>query len=333
MQNPLEYHHLPESMSGNYDNPLSATPEFKQFIEDIILYRCLVRRSTYEKYFDTPKGWAVLRQAFVHKSLGIANYELLEFEGDVLLNLAVVECIRARFPNIVSVDWNTRIKHNLISKKTLAELAIKNGFTQHIAYSEQLARRIAIFDDPTECRDYLNMNEDTVEALCGAISQILNENVTRGAGYRACFNLIKSFLDSVEISIKYEEVFDAKSRMKSLFDAQNWNNEPGCRLGDCLRLYTLQDSGGKRGQHEKAMEAYLRALPRGERPDPSILETTDRFLVLGYACLKGRVKTFLAVGTGNKKAEIEQSVADEVIEKLRRKGIWLTPSDPYKRTQ
>lgn len=345
-------------------DPAAVTPQFKQFIEGLLLYRCRIKQSTYDKIFDTQESWKVLRQAFVHKSLAMLNYELLEFEGDVVLNLVVVEYIRTKFPDIVSVKWNTRIKHNLISKKILAEIAVKHGFFENIAYSGELCDRIERYEDPTDCREYLDMNEDTVEALCGAITRIFNKHTkVKGVGYNACYNLISSMLDEIDIPITYKEVFDAKSRMKELFDAKGWNSSRDCNIGRCLQVFDLVTGTGKksytqppggffrdvdprpaalaafrRGSVMKndppmatAFVAYKKAL-RGKQPDDEILNTSDRFLVLGFACVRGDQdsKTLLAVTTGNKIAETEQAAAEIVIEKLARRGIWLPEPDPYK---
>lgn len=326
---------------------VEITPEFKEFIEDIILYRCLVTKSSFQKYFDNNEAWIVLRQAFVHKSFGAHNYELLEFEGDKVLNLAVSEYIRKRFPKVVNVEWNTRLNHNLISGKTLARVAIDNKFNKYAVYGKDLERCLSNYTDPTDCRDYLAMNEDIIEALCGAITRILNGKTQRGTGYNACFNFITSMLDPLDLSLRYEDVFDAKSRMKELFERQGWSRIQGCRLSDCLRVFELTaqpDGKNQRGKHPPrdsnqlrnfAMNAYRTALGRGVQPDPAILNTTNRYLALGMACVYGDPvnKKLYSVKTGNKIAEVEQAAAEDVLTLLRRKGIFIVPNDPQKRTQ
>lgn len=305
---------------------------FNDFIYKIIRYRCGISENIFDQYFDTEESWKTLQQAFIHKSCGDGNYELLEFEGDVIVNHCVVEYIRDNFPNIVSIEWNTKIKHNLISGKTLAQVAIKNGFSKHIKYSKEVKAEIEKYEDITDSREYMNMNEDTIEALCGAISRICNK-ISIGVGYRACYNLVCNLLDSITISTDYESVFDAKSRLKNLFDSQGWNMMKGCKIGDCLKVYNIQESESTRSY---AYTAYIRALGKS-KPDDKIMkvlmDSSERFFVIGYACIYGTPsrKMFLGVATGNKKVEVEKNVAQQVIDKLKGFGIWKQQSDPYKK--
>ena len=39
-----------------------------------------------------------------------------------------------------------------------------------------------------------------------------------GVGNAICYNIIKSLFNEVEISLKYEDLFDAKTRLKEIFD-------------------------------------------------------------------------------------------------------------------
>ena len=313
---------------------LMVTIDFKRFIKEILLYKCLFERKTYDKYFDTPASWSIIRQAFIHESLKLqTNYELLEHEGDSVVNNVARAYISLKFPKIVNVSWKSQIGHMLISKKALSEIAIQNGFTKHIAFSDELRKRIEMFDDPTDCRDFLSMNEDVLEALCGAISRICwkissNPATAFGIGSAACFNLISNFFDQIKISIRYEDIFDAKSRLKRLFDAKGWSTITGCSLNNCLRVYSLEEPR----EYDAGMMAYRRSLPNNMKPSQMVLETKDRFLVLGYACdpKDPRNKQLLSVSTGNKKAIVEQIVAEEIIDKLRQKGVYVLPTDPYK---
>ena len=48
--------------------------------------------------------------------------------------------------------------------------------------------------DPKDCKFYMSILEDIVEALCGGIKQILNKyGMARGVGNVAVYNLIASF--------------------------------------------------------------------------------------------------------------------------------------------
>jgi len=296
--------------------------DFINFIYNLLRFRCLLKEETVNKFFiENKESMQLLRQAFIHKSFDVVtNYELLEFEGDVIVNAAVVEYIRNTYPNIVSVKWNTRLKHILVSGKILSRMAIRNGFENYLLVDEELKERFDTFEDKWDCEDYQAAYEDTVEALCGAIMRILNKHTVKGVGYVSCYNLISSFLQEEKISLEYEDVFDAKSRLKELFDANQWNDVNGCRLNDCL--FAME-------KNEQAINRYRKELRNSV--DNDIINSTDRFIAFGYACVDGNTgsKKLLAVATANKKKNAEQKAADEVIKRLARLGISLHIPNAY----
>lgn len=329
---------MSDSKTSETEKALVVTPEFKTFIKDIVRKRCKLKEKLFKKYFDNEESWNLVRQAFIHKSLGMVNYELLEFEGDVVLNMSAVQYLRMKFPKIINVAWNTRLKHTLISSKVLADIAIKNGFTKFISSSKELYEEISKYPDKKDSTEFMAMNEDTVEALCGAITRIINNNapksVASGISYQACYNMISSFLDEIKISIKYEDVFDAKSRLKALFDIQQWSSSKGCTIGDNLKTYNLQDPRNP-ALRDQAMNTYMRSLERGMKLDENITNTTDRFLTMGYVCLHGDPyrKTFISAATSNRKLDAEKKVCEKMIDFLKKRGIWIPPSDPYEVTK
>lgn len=298
--------------------------DFKTFILDILKHRCRLKEKTIYRAFDNPASWTIMEQAFTHKSLGVeSNYELLEFEGDVELNLAVVIWIRETYPDIVNVGWLTKIKHKLIGKHALATAASQNGFTQHIKFHPALHAIIAAYSDPMDNSDYEDMHEDTVEALCGAIVRILNTHTTRGVGHVAVCNLIKSFLDNADVSVTYEDIYDPKTRMKEVFDKYGWSDK-FCNLRTCLVVYDLNESDEGR---QRAMRDYQRGINDHGRRE--ILETTDAFMTLGYYCDQNRRKVLLSVTTGPTKKKAEHKAANIVVARLKEMGFSVKPKDPY----
>lgn len=299
----------------------SITPEFISFTYNLLRFRCLLQENTVKKFFiDNKESMGFFRQAFIHNSFnGETNYELLEFQGDVLLNAAVVEYITEKFPYITSIRWNTRLKHTLISGKVLAKLAIENGFENFLVVSEDLQSYFNTFDDKWDCEDYQAAYEDTVEAVCGVINRILLKYTTRGVGYVACYNLIASFLDEYEISLKYEDLFDPKSRLKEIFDAQGWNEVKGCKLKECIVTYD---------NNEQTLNKVRQSL--NGRVE-SRVNSTDKFITFGYACLNGHPgdKTLLIITSANNKKNSQQKAADVVINRLARYGISIPIPDAY----
>lgn len=182
-----------------------------------------------EKYLDA-EAMDVFRQAFVHKSVSaVNNYELFEFIGDTIVNAAVADYLRRWDRNIVSVKYLTRLKHNITSKKQLALIAEKTGFWPHIVIDKETRKK---FDDlPLEVRrkdlEYLSLLEDTFEAFLGAVKEVVESrtkdaDVGIGLSMIVCYGIIHSFLRELDISVKYEDIFDAKTRFKELCDKRRW---------------------------------------------------------------------------------------------------------------
>nr|QBK86641.1 MAG: ribonuclease III [Marseillevirus LCMAC102] len=192
-----------------------SSEEFKTFIISL-LQKANLQSKTLKKYTDA-KSLAIFRQAFTHKSHNPTfNYELLEFYGDTVVNFAVSQYIRKRFPEVISMKWLTKLEHNLSSKITLANLAKKAGFLPHILYDKK------IVSQSETTLEHLSMMEDVFEAFFGALVTIFNKSSHRGVGYAVAYTIITSFYNTLDISLKWEDVFDAKSRLKELYDNLGW---------------------------------------------------------------------------------------------------------------
>ncbi len=190
--------------------------KFKTFISDILTRQAklpVAKVAEYLKHID------VFEQAFTHSSANpTKNYEALEILGDSILNFCVVNYLSQRFPELMANDGSgvgtlARLKINLVSKAIFAQCAEKLGFGDFIA-SDMLNRR----------DEMPSLLEDTFEAFNGAlirVSALCDENSSRkgylvslGPGYR----IVSSFFDGMEISLKYEDLYDAKTRFKQLLD-------------------------------------------------------------------------------------------------------------------
>jgi dsRNA-specific ribonuclease len=274
-----------------------VTPDFRNFILDILRYRCLLKESTVTKYFDNPETLSLFQQAFVHKSAGRSNYELFEHRGDVVLNLAVVEYIKDKFPDITSVDWYT-----------LARIAMDNGFGKYIKWGPKMDTIIERYkDNLDDADDYMGMFEDTVESLLGVINEICNDNFIRGVGYGACYSLIKSYLDNIEIKTSYQDVWDSISRLKELFDQQGWNNTFDCNLQKNLLVYEI-------GKQDAIINHHLYG-------QPLVKSDIDRFVAFGYVCINGGERKLLSIKTAGKKKDAKKLAAEETLKKLNSMGI------------
>ena len=150
-------------------------------------------------------------KVFTHKTADINNnYEFLEFVGDTTLNKAIAWYLARRFPQLncaSGVKVLTRLKINLISKKSFASFARKLCFWNFISA-----------DRETRDTRVEKTLEDVFEAFFGATELLIDDRIRIGAGYHVCYNVIGALLDQTDIDLDYNTLFDAKTRLKEVFD-------------------------------------------------------------------------------------------------------------------
>ena len=174
-------------------------------------------------------------QMFTHRSVNEQlNYEFHEFLGDLVVNKSIGQYLSRRFPQLrcpEGVRVITRLKINLVSKKVLAEVAESLGFWDFISATMEYRM--------TKKKP---MMEDVFEAIMGMIEQQIDEKcckpdkegrVTSGGGYKVCYNIIQTILDTYPICgglpgadgvqvglLDYLLLVDPKTRLKELFDSR-----------------------------------------------------------------------------------------------------------------
>lgn len=174
-------------------------------------------------------------QMFTHRSVNEQlNYEFHEFLGDLVVNKSIGQYLSRRFPQLrcpEGVRVITRLKINLVSKKVLAEVAESLGFWDFISATMEYRM--------TKKKP---MMEDCFEAIMGMIEQQIDEKcckldksgrVTSGGGYKVCYNIIQTILDTYPICgglpgadgvqaglLDYLLLVDPKTRLKELFDSR-----------------------------------------------------------------------------------------------------------------
>jgi dsRNA-specific ribonuclease len=183
--------------------------EFKDMIKTILKLGKLK-----EKYIDVlldEEGLSVYDKVFTHPSVDpLNNYEFYEILGDITVNKCVVWYSARRFPelnNPQGVPIIARIRINLGAKENLFQLAEKNNMWKFITADEVVRN--------TKKKKTL---EDVFEAFIGATELIIDNKIRRGAGYEICYCIIENIFDQIKISLKYEDLFDAKTRLKEVFD-------------------------------------------------------------------------------------------------------------------
>ncbi len=192
------------------------TQEFREFIISLLRLGGLTEKRIAE--FTDKKSMQQFRIAFIHKTYGSEdNYELAEFLGDAVGNSCIAFYLKKRFPEISSTTFITRLKHKYISKAALFEIAENEGFLKHILYGWEM-RQLVNSRNPHHNKDYRSMLEDTFEAFVGTVVAVIDGKTRNGVGNPIACNIISSFISRIDISLDFEIVFDAKSRLKEVYD-------------------------------------------------------------------------------------------------------------------
>lgn len=276
-------------LNVNSSNQKSIVPlygkrgeEFRSFIR-----RALSFSHLQEHLYDlilTDEGLELYDQAFTHRTIHPQqNYEIFEFLGDVTVNKCIAWYLCKRFPHLMrpeGVKILTRIKSNLISKKSLASFAKQLHFWDFVSASTEI--RTMKMDKTLE---------DVFEAFIAVTEILVDKLIKQGAGFCVCYRLISNLLDTREISLSYETLFDAKTRIKEIFDYF------GSKLG------TLK-------YEVKSLDRFHHISATVRLPD-------------------GEVK-FLGKGSAPIKVDAEQKASEEAIKTLSIMGFTKPLSDDYK---
>ena len=166
-----------------------------------------------DEYIDRiiKNGMPLYSQAFTHPTADENNnYEPLEFLGDSIVNCVIVWYLSRRFPQLNCQDGVkilARLKINLVSKKIFADFGNQLDFWKYVSADKETR--------DTKMKKTL---EDVFEAFFGATQKLIDSEIRMGVGYSICYNIIKNLFGPMHISLKYEDLYDAKTRLKEVFD-------------------------------------------------------------------------------------------------------------------
>ena len=138
------------------------------------------------------------------------NYQIYEQLGDLSCNKFIVSYIYTRFPFLKSCDGvkiAARLRINYGSKKSFFEIAEKLGFWEYITAPNDIRQR-----------NKKPLLEDSFEAFIGVTEYILDSEFGIGVGYACVYIILEKIFSSINISLKYSDLYDAKTRLKELFD-------------------------------------------------------------------------------------------------------------------
>lgn len=168
-------------------------------------------KSQYIGWLMSDDSLKIFNDVFTSNTANVLeNYEVYEQLGDITVNKFIVWYMYKRFPqlkNAQGVKIVARLRINYCSKQSFAQIAESLNFWQFITASE-------------EERDHNKkpLLEDTLEAFFGAVEFIIDKHTLTGVGYAVAFDILETIFNELHISLKYEDLYDAKTRLKELFD-------------------------------------------------------------------------------------------------------------------
>lgn len=148
------------------------------------------------------------------------NNEIFEYVGDGILKAIMSIYIVSRFPKIVDEGMLSLIRHNLEKKNTLASIANKLGFNDHIRIPPDVKDAMLTLN-PMELQKrrmgkWASVLEDTYEAFIAALYHVSNR-VMWGSGFVVCQIFVCNHLDKIEISTDIDELKGSIARLKEQY--------------------------------------------------------------------------------------------------------------------
>ena len=129
--------------------------------------------------------------------------------------------------------------------------------------------------------------EDCVEAVVGAIELLVDDNYRPGVGNAVAYEILCSVFNEITISLKYEDLYDAKTRLKELFD---YNKD---KLGKLSYEKTRDEESGL---------------------------FTSRAVIGSSICMSSDLVGVVGYGTATKLKDAEQKAAIHALAHLNRHG-------------
>lgn len=178
------------------------------------LIRTLLKRGNIKKiYIDkllSDECMKVYSSAFTSETIDEnVNYQVYEQLGDLTGNKFIVWYIYRKFPQLrcpEGVKIVARLRINYGAKNSFCKIAEKLGFWPFISATNDARQRLK-----------KSLLEDVFEAFLGATESMLDD-ICLGIGYIHVYRILKSVFDELDISLKYEDLYDSKTRLKELFD-------------------------------------------------------------------------------------------------------------------
>lgn len=260
------------------------------------------------KYMDillTEESLKIYSNAFTSESVDdVNNYQVLEQLGDLSGNKFIVQHIYRRFPQLKcaeGVKVVARLRINYGSKNSFSKIAEDYGFWDFITATNEL-----------RLRERRSLLEDVFEAFLGATEQILDDSTITeegdsfGLGYANVYRILTAIFNDIPISLEYEDLYDAKTRLKELFDLH------GTVLGPLIYTY-------EKGAVDTTVFVHrLKGASYEVRPDGTV--NMQKINYPSDPVARRDCRVLIGKGTATLKDEAEQVAAGDALSNLASQG-------------
>ncbi len=179
----------------------------------------------YYKYLTTLVSLNTYNTAFTSRGADDKNnYEMFEQLGDVSVNKFIVNYMYKRFPQLRNpngVDVVAKLKIKYASKNQLQMLSESLDMWRFITatYDERTNKKKPLLEDTFE--SFFGATEWLIDSFIEDIALKQGNNTTYvGVGYNIINGILTTLFDKINISLKYENLVDAKTRFNEVIAEQ-----------------------------------------------------------------------------------------------------------------
>ena len=279
----------------------SRGKDFKKMI--ITLLNRGKLKAKYIKQITDEEGMKEYANAFTAKSADkVNNYERFEQLGDLTANKFIVWYSYKRFPQLDCTDGVkivARLRINYGAKTFFGKLGEELGFWPFISAAEDGTERNIYYRN----RNKKDLLEDCVESFIGCTEYLLDKHFRPGVGYGIAYDILSSIFDDINISLDYNDLYDAKTRLKETFDTFKH-----------LGTWTYED---EREVHKGSDYSFNRS----------------KLYIVPLINNKKATKNYwrlIGEGVATKKSDSQQIAAEQGLSTLRKQKIYKEPPEDYK---
>ena len=285
------------------DQPIIYLGKRDLSFKDLIM-SLLKRGRLKPKYIDlltSDQNMKLYDQAFTATTANSeVNYEIMEQLGDLSANKFIVSYTYRRFPQLEcpkGVKVAARIRINYGAKQSFSKIADDLGFWNYISASD---------DDRMHNKKALL--EDSLESFLGCTEQIIDNKYRPGVGYAIVYDILTDIFDKISISLDYNDLYDAKTRLKELFD---WDQ----KLGNVTYITNRKDVLAETSAYQVPVYGKI------AKTNPA-MQPIKKQTVMGtdYTLEPQRDWVLLGTGTAAIQKDAEQKAAKQALLAMKKHG-------------